>query len=216
MWSPPGSILKHDRAVGQVVFSQLVSTFHPTKVRLMDAAVELAEEGGFGQLSINEVVGRAGVGKGTFYVHFADRSAMLVAVHRRFYDEVITAIANSVVGHKLGVDRLIAGATVYLDACLQGRAVKALLVEARSDPALAVAMGERDQEFATLAEPNFAALNVRESMYAARLFVGLAAAAALVELESGERLDGVRIALADYVCERDLNRHQSDEAAPDP
>ena len=41
-----------------------------TREALLDAGVALAEEHGLAGVSVNMVVARAGVAKGTFYVHF--------------------------------------------------------------------------------------------------------------------------------------------------
>jgi AcrR family transcriptional regulator len=46
-----------------------------TREALLDAGAALAEEHGLAGVSVNMVVARAGVAKGTFYVHFSGRAA---------------------------------------------------------------------------------------------------------------------------------------------
>lgn len=48
-----------------------------TRARLFDAAQEIISEVGYGALRVEEVVRRAGVAKGTFFSHFADKDALM-------------------------------------------------------------------------------------------------------------------------------------------
>lgn len=62
---------------------------------LLDAAASLFVEKGVAATSIDDIVERAGVAKGTFYHYFSDRTAMLDALReryaQRFADEAIRA-----------------------------------------------------------------------------------------------------------------------------
>jgi AcrR family transcriptional regulator len=49
------------------------------------------------------VVARAGVAKGTCYVHFTDRAAFVDAMHARFHERVEAAVAEVVAGLPPGV-----------------------------------------------------------------------------------------------------------------
>ena len=105
-------------------------TTHPTRAVLLDAGVVVAEKHGLAGLSVNLVVAQAGVAKGTFYVHFADRDAFIDALHERFHDHVRDALTAATSGVPPGVERIVRGAEAYLDVCLADRGVKALAVEA--------------------------------------------------------------------------------------
>ncbi len=48
-----------------------------TRARLIGAAEEIIAEGGFEALRVEEVVLRAGTAKGTFFVHFKDKDALM-------------------------------------------------------------------------------------------------------------------------------------------
>ena len=61
---------------------------------LLDAAVLVADRDGIDGLSVAAVTHAAGVAKGTFYVHFTDRSTLLLELHRRFHDDLFAAIAE--------------------------------------------------------------------------------------------------------------------------
>jgi len=60
----------------------LSSTATSTRDRLMDAARELIEEGGYGAASVIAVAERAGVAAGTLYRHFASKQELFVEVFR--------------------------------------------------------------------------------------------------------------------------------------
>src|ERR1700733_2071950 len=106
-----------DRAFGRA---------NQTRQGLLDAGASLAEEHGLAGLSVNMVVARAGVAKGTFYVHFKDRAAFVDAMHARFHDRVRAAAEQALAGLTPGADRLFRAAEVYLDVSLDNRGVKAL------------------------------------------------------------------------------------------
>jgi AcrR family transcriptional regulator len=48
-----------------------------TRARLIEAATALVTEKGYGALRVEEVVQMAGVAKGTFFAHFADKDALM-------------------------------------------------------------------------------------------------------------------------------------------
>jgi AcrR family transcriptional regulator len=51
--------------------------------RILDAAAELLEQHGYRRVSIDDVAARAGVGKGTVYLHWATREALFWAALQR-------------------------------------------------------------------------------------------------------------------------------------
>jgi TetR/AcrR family transcriptional regulator, transcriptional repressor for nem operon len=163
-----------------------------TRQELIDAGVAVAEREGLAGLSINAVVDEAGVAKGTFYVHFADRDAFIDALHLQFYARISAAVSEAVEHLAPGTLRLARGIEVYLDSCLADRAIKALILETRSDAHLTTTMVERERLFARLAEPSLKAMGWREPEIAARLLVAMTSEAALMELEAGKRLPAVR------------------------
>ena len=172
---------------------------HRTRDALLDAGVAVAERDGLAGMSVNRVVAEAGVAKGTFYVHFADREAFVDALHERFYGRVDEAVAAATRDAAPGPERLLSGAVAYLDTCLADRGVKALLLEARGDGAGSGRAAEREERFMQLSAPGFAAMGWRDAKVAARLFVRMISEGALLELEAGRRLPAVRRTLARFV-----------------
>jgi TetR/AcrR family transcriptional repressor of nem operon len=168
---------------------------HPTRAALLDAGVAVAEQHGLAGLSVNRVVAQAGVAKGTFYVHFADRAAFVDALHARFHAHVQEAVAGAISDIPLGAERIVRGAEAYLDMCLQDRAVKALSLEARSDPELTATMSARQDRFSSASVPSFRAMGWPDAPAAAQLLAAMTSEIAIRELDAGRRLPAARRAL---------------------
>jgi AcrR family transcriptional regulator len=169
-----------------------------TREALLDAGSSVAERGGLAALSVNAVVAEAGLAKGTFYVHFADRDAFLDALHERFYASIARAIDAAVAGTPPGAESLGAGIYAYLDACLAQRAVKPLLRELHGDacpPAIASAMQQRQAGFPRRIDATLRALGARDVTITSRLLAAMISETALLELEAGKRVPTARRSL---------------------
>ncbi|HEY6760863.1 MAG TPA: helix-turn-helix domain-containing protein [Baekduia sp.] len=172
---------------------------HATATALLDAGIAVAEREGLAGLSVNRVVAEAGVAKGTFYVHFSDRDAFVDALHARFHARVDEAVAAAIADTPPGAARLMAGAEAYLDVSLADRAVKALSLEARSDPKLSASMSGRHDRFATLSTSSFKAMGWPDAAAAAQLLTAMIQEIAIRELDAGRRLPAARRALRRYL-----------------
>jgi TetR/AcrR family transcriptional repressor of nem operon len=172
---------------------------HQTSDALLDAGVAVAERHGLAGLSVNRVVAEAGLAKGTFYVHFKDRDAFVDALHARFHAQVDAAVGAAIDGVPPGAERLVRGAEAYLDVCLRDRAVKALALEARSDPALSALMATRHDRFAAVGTSSFKAMGWPDAASAAQLLSAMTAEIAVRELDAGRRLPASRRALRRYL-----------------
>ncbi len=170
-----------------------------TRSALLDAGVRVAEQHGLAGLSVNRVVAEANVAKGTFYVHFTDRSAFVDAMHERFHSAMRAKVADVTDALEPGAELLQKACSVYLDACLANRAVKALTTEARADPAPSSSMAQRSAGLGAAAEPSLKALGWKDAKVAARLYQAMVSEAALMELEAGRRLPAVRRSLVQWV-----------------
>jgi AcrR family transcriptional regulator len=170
-----------------------------TRDALLDAGVTVAERHGLGGLSVNQVVVEAGVAKGTFYVHFRDRETFVDALHERFHRRVEEAVTEAIDGIPPGPERLVRGAEAYLDTCLEEQAVKALALEARSDPALDAAMTARHDRVAAAAVPSFKAMGWPDATAASHLLAAMTAEIAIRELDAGKRLPAARRSLQRFL-----------------
>jgi TetR/AcrR family transcriptional regulator, transcriptional repressor for nem operon len=172
---------------------------HPTYDALLDAGIAVAEREGLAGLSVNRVVTEAGFAKGTFYVHFADRDAFVDALHARFHAKVDVAVAAAIEDLEPGAARLVAAVEAYLDVSLSDRAVKALALEARTDPRLSALMSGRHDRFAGMATSSFKAMGWPDAPAAAQLLAAMTQEIAVREFDAGRRLPASRRALRRYL-----------------
>jgi AcrR family transcriptional regulator len=170
-----------------------------TREHLVDAGLRLAEQTGLAGMSVNLIVDKAGVAKGTFFHHFADRAGFLLALHTEFHDRLFADIAEAVAGLPPGRDRLLAAADAYLDGCLRHRGIRALLLEARAEPVITDAIARRNRQASELITPDFTAMGWADPAQGAALWNGLVVEAALLELAAGRRQEPIRTALAQFL-----------------
>jgi TetR/AcrR family transcriptional regulator, transcriptional repressor for nem operon len=170
-----------------------------TRAALLNAGVTMAAQHGLAGLSVNLVVAEAGVAKGTFYVHFKDRDAFIDALHEQFHARIQEAVAAATTGMAPGAEMIARGAEAYLDVCLADRAVKALAVEARSDPSLRQSMSARHDRAAAAFVPSFKAMGWPDASAAAQLVAAMTAEIAMRELDAGRRLPAARRALRRFL-----------------
>lgn len=170
-----------------------------TRETLLDAGAALAEEHGLAGVSVNMVVARAGVAKGTFYVHFRDRAAFVDAMHARFHARVETAIAEAVADLPPGAERLFRVAETYLDVSLHHRGVKALSLEARSDPASQASMAARREHLADGTVADLEALGWDDARSAASLLAAMIREISALEFDAGHAQPALRRTLRRFL-----------------
>ncbi|MEZ0364580.1 TetR/AcrR family transcriptional regulator [Mycobacterium sp. pUA109] len=170
-----------------------------TREALIDAGLRLAERVGLSGLSVNLIVAEAGVAKGTFFHHFGDRASYLLSLHREFHERLTAQTEAAVAGLPPGRKRLIAAANTYLDGCLRDRGVRALLLEARAEPAVTAEISHRNIANAKWCQPDFAAMKHPYPYESAQLWIGMTAEAALLEHQAAAALPAIRAALEHFV-----------------
>jgi AcrR family transcriptional regulator len=170
-----------------------------TRAGLLDAGLQLADEAGLAAASVNRIVAAAGSSKGAFFHHFPSRGDYLIALHRHVHEHLLEEIVAAA-GHLTpGRERLLAGATAYLDAFLRRRGVRGFLLDARTEPLVLAEVSRRNEQMADLIEPDLEALGWPEPRAGARLWIAAVAEAAVVEFETGGPHARTRAALAALV-----------------
>ncbi len=104
-----------------------------TRERLLAAARELIEEGGYGSASVAAMTERAGVAAGTLYRHFPSKEDLFVEVFRlvcTHEEHAMVTAAESLPAGATAVERLEAVLTTFARRALQNpRLAWALLAE---------------------------------------------------------------------------------------
>jgi AcrR family transcriptional regulator len=78
--------------------TDLPEVLTPTRVRLLRAARELIEEGGYGAATVIAIAERAGVAAGTLYRHFGSKEELFVEVFRVVCDREMRAMEAAAAG----------------------------------------------------------------------------------------------------------------------
>jgi TetR/AcrR family transcriptional repressor of nem operon len=165
----------------------------------LEAGATVAQGAGLAGMTVAAVTKQAGLAKGSFYVYFADRGKFIDALHQRFYERVNRAVMEAIGDLPPGMPQQLVVIEAYLDVCLANLAVKALVMETRSQPGLTTTMEEREEIAVRLAEANLKAMGVSSPRDAARLVVAMTSEAALIELEAGRRMPATRRMLRQLV-----------------
>ncbi len=173
---------------------------HPTRLELLASAARIADREGITALSVEAITKDAGHAKGTFYIHFEDRSDLLVELHRRFHDELFAHIERITDAEAHGPTRARSLMTVFLDGCRNQIGVRSMLFQARHEPVIAELARQRNDEAARslAADLKGATPTPTET---ARLLVAATIEVAIQELTLGRRLPRLRTALLAMVPE---------------
>jgi len=135
-----------------------------TRERLLAAARELIEEGGYGSASVAAITERAGLAAGTVYRHFASKAQLFLDVFRDVCageERAMVAAADD--AGPDAVDRLEAVLTTFARRALQNpRLAWALLAEPVDQLVDAERLAYRERYAALVARELRAAIDARE------------------------------------------------------
>lgn len=99
-----------------------------TREALLGSAQRLFGRRGYANVSIDEIASSAGATKGAFYHHFRDKRDLFHEVVERIEEELGRSIRESISAHSDPISQLMAGCSVFLEACADpGRAQIALI-----------------------------------------------------------------------------------------
>ncbi|WTW98418.1 TetR/AcrR family transcriptional regulator [Streptomycetaceae bacterium NBC_01309] len=171
----------------------------PGREALLRAGFRVAGERGLTGMSVNAVVEAAGMAKGAFYQHFADRRAFVVALHRNYHDELTRLVMAAVDGIEPGAARLTAGLHAYLDACAATEGTRGMLIQARTELDLIDETRSRNAQIVQLCIPDVAAVGWSDPEPITRMMVAMIGDVGLHELFDGRRHDRLRAAVLELV-----------------
>ncbi len=173
---------------------------HPTYLQLMAAGALVADRDGLAAMSVSGVTKQAGLAKGTFYVHFADRTALIVAIHTKFHDQLFADVVAATSHLQPGAPRAAARIEAFLEGCLRKPGVRSLLLQSRHEQDIRVQVERRNREAALLLTAELRHGNpTGHEPQTARLLVAATIEVAGAELEANKRLPKLRTALRTFV-----------------
>jgi TetR/AcrR family transcriptional repressor of nem operon len=106
---------------------------------------------------------------------------------------------TAITGLPPGAERLFRGSEAYLDVSLANRGVKALSLEARSDPDVQGSMETRRQRLASAGVPDLEAMGWDDAEAAAQLLGAMTREISVLEFDAGHRLPPARRALKRFL-----------------
>jgi AcrR family transcriptional regulator len=109
----------------------------PTRVRLLRAAQELIEDGGYGPASVAAIAERAGVAAGTLYRHFSSKEELFVEVFRSVCDRELGAMeaaAEAMPADSAHVERLVTVFCTFAERALRRPRLAWALIAEPVDP----------------------------------------------------------------------------------
>jgi AcrR family transcriptional regulator len=105
-----------------------------TRAALLAAARELFSERGYAAVGTEEIVQRARVTRGALYHHFADKKDLFRGVHEQMEAEITASVGTELASAAADdpVEALATGVRSFLDACMDPRLARIVLLEAPS------------------------------------------------------------------------------------
>jgi AcrR family transcriptional regulator len=122
---------------GPSTFKGMTEVLIPTRERLLGAAQELIEEGGYGAASVIAIAERAGVAAGTLYRHFTSKEELFVEVFRSVCDRELRAMRSSaerMPDDASHVDRLVTVLATFAERALRRPRLAWALIAEPVDP----------------------------------------------------------------------------------
>ena len=175
-----------------------------TRTGLLAAAREVFTSAGFAQAGVTDIVTRAGASVGSLYHHFSGKADLYLMLYEDFQRElaertrraVHRACASGVTDPK---QLFLAGATAYLDACIEERDLARLFVSGDGPPGFDLIMRRRMHDWATK-NVEFFARSAEPVDEAVAVVLTGAMVMAVAEVSLGEDADRMR-RLADGVLQ---------------
>jgi AcrR family transcriptional regulator len=105
-----------------------------TREKLIIAALETINEGGYAVASVGAITQRAGVAAGTLYSHFGSKEELFIEMFRTAGDEILAAMEHSAIGQGGFLDRLQPVIRTYVGQAIHNRRLVWALVYEPVDP----------------------------------------------------------------------------------
>ncbi len=168
---------------------------------ILRAAWRLAELFKLAQLTPEIIADAASISLADFNTRFKSVSEYLDQVHTLYLEDNLERILGKTGQMPPGLERIYRGAIAQLDYCLEARAFRNLMTEARrSVPQVAESQYARNRSTAMLISLELKALGCKSPTVVARYYCLMALEAAQIESEAGAVVPDARQALRDFLA----------------
>ncbi|HEY1077480.1 MAG TPA: hypothetical protein VGE51_12380 [Fontimonas sp.] len=166
---------------------------------LIDAGSRLAAQMPLAALEIDRLCAQAAVEGAVFAAHFAGLTDYLVALQQDFMDRLRGKIVAVTTGVPAGIRRTELAAETYLSACLDERALRGWLIEARARPDVLAGLRRQNHIYWILIGIEFEALGWPYPRAAARLYLTMLNEASVIEHRAGQASAPVRLTIRNFL-----------------
>jgi AcrR family transcriptional regulator len=162
--------------------------------QILDAALVVFAEKGYGETRIGDIAGRLGVAKGTIYLYFESKEALFEAVFRRTFDAMTAPLSDVAADPALPPgDKLLTIARLSLEVMAGEADFMYVMMQAISTPEVAKLLthdfSAYYDEFTAVLAPLFEALGEPEPVAATSLFLAILDGAMLQSLAGADMFD---------------------------
>lgn len=125
--------------------------------RILAAVVEVAGSAGYAQLTVDAIIGQAGVSRSTFYLHFKNKEDAFVSAYDAVVERLMEAVTNGLAGEDDAIGRLSGGLAAFLGfLAAEPKTARMSVVEIlAAGPAAAERRDLAIQAFSQVLEENF-------------------------------------------------------------
>lgn len=175
----------------------------PHRESALAVAAQLAETLRLDQLTPASIAAQCGLTPDEFLAAFPSVDDYLVEVHQQFMARLLETIVADAGALPPSLQRIVRASLVQLDYCLQHRALRNLLAEARRlVPKLAQIFHKRNQTTAMMIAMELKNLGCAQSIDVGRLYCMMVLEAAQIESDAGAAVPEMRQLLADFLALR--------------
>jgi AcrR family transcriptional regulator len=119
-----------DPAVAQGTPGRREVEARATRDSLIQAALDLFAERGYGAVGTEEIVARARVTRGALYHHFRDKRDLFRAVHERVESELMERVTSRMASTDDPWELIVSGTRAFLEACEEPAVKRIALTDA--------------------------------------------------------------------------------------
>jgi len=173
----------------------------PASLRLLAAGAALAARYGFEQLTPDNVADTTGLTREQFAAQFGSLDVYFTELNRQFLDHILDRLVQAASQTPPGLPRMQRATELQLDICLEHRALRLLLSEARRRlPGMAQYFHKRNQTTAMMVGIELKSLACPNSHAIGRVYCQMVLEAAQLECEAGAPNPGLRRRLSEFLA----------------